>query len=129
MWLAGLRGPVAFALAFSTPSQSKELLVSATLIVCFITTVVLGGATGLILEYFTNPGDEDMETELLANFDQPIYDGSSGKLVGLVPQPNWLQHLDLCYLRPCFGTKEIVDHLHHERYYEIHFKSPTQELE
>merc|ERR1712113_169177 len=61
MWIAGLRGPVAFALALIAPLMSS-LFVGTTLIVIFLTTVVLGGLTGVVLNEFATLGimDEDL---------------------------------------------------------------------
>merc|ERR1719195_355959 len=67
MWFAGLRGPVAFALSLMVPentSREREKIVCATLIVVFITTVLLGGATSSILSVLglaktAKMGDED----------------------------------------------------------------------
>eukprot|EP00494_Astrolonche_serrata_P005408 UN05424 len=49
MWFAGLRGPVAFALSRLAPNHT-DLIISTTLIVVLITTVILGGLTGVVLE-------------------------------------------------------------------------------
>eukprot|EP00494_Astrolonche_serrata_P031381 UN31650 len=44
MWLSGLRGPVAFALAFSVPYHNS-LILTSTLMIIFATTIGIGGVT------------------------------------------------------------------------------------
>lgn len=134
MWLAGLRGPVAFALAFVAPNET-ELIVSATLIIAFITTVVLGGSTGLVLEYFAASEEDNMETVLLANFDQPVYDAtgevmydSRGRMLLKDSYFSWFQAIDEFCVRKIFGNPEgVVDYQHHDRTYTIQFKSAETE--
>merc|ERR1719173_109216 len=68
MWVAGLRGPVAFALALIAPNLSA-LMVGTTLIVVFLTTVVLGGLTGVILSEFVWEEKEQNERTALMEED------------------------------------------------------------
>lgn len=49
LWFAGLRGAIAYALAENMPGQNREVYISGTLIICFITTVFCGGCTERLL--------------------------------------------------------------------------------
>jgi hypothetical protein len=51
MWLSGLRGAVAFALAFDSPNH-RDPFITTTLVVVFITTIVFGGLTYPVLKKF-----------------------------------------------------------------------------
>jgi len=63
MWFAGLRGPVAFALALISPSQAEKMT-SATLVIVFLTTVILGGLSAGVLEALgIRASDNDSESE------------------------------------------------------------------
>merc|ERR1719499_2142781 len=81
MWIAGLRGPVAFALALIAPLMS-------TLIVVFLTTVVLGGLTGVILGEFAHLGMMDEQL----NAKTPLTHGQSKSKVSKNEQQ------DSCFL-------------------------------
>merc|ERR1719433_2213756 len=69
MWIAGLRGPVSFALALIAPLMSS-LFVGTTLIVVFLTTVVLGGLTGVVLGEFAHLGLMDVKTPLTTSTEK-----------------------------------------------------------
>ena len=64
-----IRGAIAFGLAISIPSEknnenNKQMLVSSTLILVFITTVVFGALMSPIVNYFTKK-----EIQISKNFD------------------------------------------------------------
>ena len=42
MWISGLRGAVALALAFSFPTQNKPLIISTTLILILSSVLIFG---------------------------------------------------------------------------------------
>ena len=52
LWLAGLRGAIAFALSENMPGPHKEVYATATLSICIFTTVVCGGFTEQLLTAF-----------------------------------------------------------------------------
>ena len=70
IWFAGLRGAIPFALAFNMPQNgpmwNREIIVTTTLIVCLLTTIVLGGMTEPLLKRMNlsvteNEGESDDE--------------------------------------------------------------------
>ena len=60
----------------SLRSEKKMLTNSIFVVVGILYFEVLGGSTGLVLEYFAASEEDNMETVLLANFDQPVYDAT-----------------------------------------------------
>ncbi|KAI9190605.1 Sodium/hydrogen exchanger family-domain-containing protein [Polychytrium aggregatum] len=50
MWWAGLRGAIAFALAFEVTGKAGDIIRSTTLVVCVISVLILGGTTNYALE-------------------------------------------------------------------------------
>lgn len=52
LWFAGLRGAIAFALAVNMPGPNREGYATATLFICLFTTIVCGGLTNPVLNYF-----------------------------------------------------------------------------
>eukprot|EP00842_Homolaphlyctis_polyrhiza_P005648 jgi/Hompol1/6084/HPOL_000615-RA len=51
LWWAGLRGAIAFALAYDVEGPSGPAIRTTTLVVCVVSIVVLGGTTHLALEH------------------------------------------------------------------------------
>ncbi|KAJ8327792.1 monovalent cation:H+ antiporter, CPA1 (nhx1) [Batrachochytrium dendrobatidis] len=50
IWWAGLRGAIAFALAFNVEGKAGPVVRTTTLVVCVVSIVLLGGTTHLALE-------------------------------------------------------------------------------
>ncbi len=63
MWLAGLRGAVAFALALDVPENVQSTFMATTLFICIATVILFGTSTYPTLKYFrlTNIGTVQQE--------------------------------------------------------------------
>lgn len=107
MWFAGLRGPVAFALSLMAPNET-EVMVCATLIVVFTTTVVLGGATSTVLNCLGISARQEFN-----EFDEARLTQTESR--NYLASSHWFNKLDQGYLRQIFGSNEKVDWEHHER--------------
>jgi len=59
MWLSGLRGAVAFALAIDSPASTRDVFVTTTLVIVFITTFCFGGLTYPVLTWLKLTKAED----------------------------------------------------------------------
>ncbi|KAI8805081.1 Sodium/hydrogen exchanger family-domain-containing protein [Cladochytrium replicatum] len=69
LWWAGLRGAIAFALAFEVGGESGNAIRSTTLVVCVVTIILLGGTTHhalMTLNIRTGVGE--------SNYDAPTPD-------------------------------------------------------
>ena len=52
IFISGLRGAIAFALAVrNTSSKSRQLMFTTTLVIVFVTVLVNGGTTSLMLRW------------------------------------------------------------------------------
>lgn len=112
MWFSGLRGPVAFALAMSVPYtkenpleyEVKEIMITTSLIVIFMTTFVIGGLTLPILRCAGVIVDQSD-----AGSPELVYDMTN----------HWFHRLDKRFLRSWFGSHNERNVWDRERYENI----------
>ena len=100
LFLSGLRGAIAFALAISnTLSESRQMILSTTLLIVVITVIICGGSTMSLLTWLGIPlsNDDDEENNpneyLVSNPSSPQHnyntvrdDSSSTTTVGDIAQ-------------------------------------------
>ena len=112
MWLSGLRGAIAFALAVNMPGQNKALI-TTTLFIVVVTTILFGGATAPLLHALglVSPGGLSHSR---SHLDMPLLSGRSfndllvhrrgSPQLGARPTVHssfkWVDHH---YLKPLFG--------------------------
>jgi sodium/hydrogen exchanger 8 len=68
IWFAGLRGAIAFALAFTMPEEegwNREAIVTTTLVVVFFTTIVIGGLTEPVIRKVRVQATDEEEDDIL----------------------------------------------------------------
>lgn len=99
LWYSGLRGPVAYALAVATPADndypiSNNIIITTTLVIVFITTLVLGGLAYPFLHWL-NPSVMNSTNKTKTD----TYDISN----------HWFSRLDRRWLRPWFGAETRYD--------------------
>jgi len=89
MWFSGLRGPVSFALAFRISSKAveededvREAIITASLLVIWVTTFILGGSSNCMLDCLGLLGIKEEK-----NF---------------IESQHWFRKLDKKYMKP-FG--------------------------
>jgi len=91
MWFSGLRGPVSFALAFKISSKAVPLeddrnaIITASLLVIWVTTFVLGGASNSMLSCLNLLGIKEQKNFVESN--------------------HWFRRLDKKYMKP-FGCDD-----------------------
>jgi len=112
LWFAGLRGAIAFALAENMPGPNRETYASATLTICFVTTVICGGFTERILTKFgmkqvdldpNNCDDAEIDSLVESNTTRKEIHRVYRGLKGL-----WKQFDDV-YLKEYFGGSRPSD--------------------
>ncbi|XP_065841176.1 sodium/hydrogen exchanger 9-like [Oscarella lobularis] len=107
---AGLRGAIAFSLAMrNTESEPRQLILTTTLMIVFVTVFVNGGLTTLALQFFKiEVGVEDDEEEQTfqavktteSNEDQP----TSADVYEKHSLPRFWKKFDSRYIRPIFTS-------------------------
>lgn len=99
MWFSGLRGPVSFALAFRISKKAvendddREAIITASLLVIWVTTFVLGGSSGFMLECLGLKGEKEKKNFLDSN--------------------HWFKKLDKKYMKP-FGCDSRDFEIRHD---------------
>lgn len=76
MFLSGLRGAIAFALSIrNTMAESRQMILSTTILIVIITVIVNGGSTLSILTWLGIPmgSEEERENEPLAGGGSPLH--------------------------------------------------------
>lgn len=99
MWFSGLRGPVSFALAFriSTAAvnseEDREAIITASLLVIWVTTFILGGSSNCMLECLGLLGEKEEKNFVESN--------------------HWFRKVDRDYMKP-FGCNDRDFKLRHD---------------
>lgn len=96
MW-SGLRGAMAFALAVrETLSSTQQTIFTTTLLICYLTVLVLGGGTNYVLQALHIPINVDPDADLK----------------GSGAEPTWVfkqwHKLDRKFLRKCLVRKDAA---------------------
>ncbi|KAK9809257.1 hypothetical protein WJX72_012251 [[Myrmecia] bisecta] len=124
MWAVGLRGAVAYGLAVNLPqidAESNEgipAIESATLVVVIVSTLLFGGLTGPLLQFFGLRGVDDQYVHTLGYQDQhPAVSATHAReavLEIIASNPNKLHSrwkaVDKRWLKPLFGGRPKRDH-------------------
>jgi len=109
LWFAGLRGAIAYALSENMPGPNRDTYVTATLSICFFTTVVCGGCTDSILSRYgmKNEGKADVEISeevlFISNDSSRIENDSNYKNL-----KGFWKYLDKHYLKAYFGSEDTM---------------------
>jgi len=84
MFLSGLRGAIAFALAIrNTLSESRQMILTTTLIIVMVTVIFCGGSTLSLLTWLGIPlGVEEDESHPISSPGRGGYDSVAGPSVG-----------------------------------------------
>jgi len=103
MWWAGLRGPVAFALALMV-EKNRGFIESTTLVIVLFTTILMGGSTTALV------GKLGLQQGTVrASLDESHTFNDSFTLLtgdGYWDSNHWFITLDRKYLTPWFGAKK-----------------------
>jgi len=103
MWWAGLRGPVAFALALMV-EKNRGFIESTTLVIVLFTTILMGGSTTALVGKLGL-----QEGTVRASLDESHTFNDSVTLLtgdGYWDSNHWFITLDRKYLTPWFGAKK-----------------------
>jgi NhaP-type Na+/H+ or K+/H+ antiporter len=79
-----IRGAIAFGLAISIETKNqkiKEVLVSSTLVLVFVTTIIFGGLMPFVLKFLKSflPKDDENKKPLISHDDVHGYDANEEK--------------------------------------------------
>lgn len=74
MWFSGLRGAIAFALALHLPfdEETKQVIVSTTLVIVLFTIIVMGGATMPVTKFVQKWSDRQTGRARLASCEEDM---------------------------------------------------------
>lgn len=117
MWLSGLRGAIAFALAMNMP-ETNRALITTTLFIVVVTTLVFGGATAPLLHALGLVTSHDGHSH--SALDMPLLSGQSFHDLLAVSQlgpsagsrrsiHSSFKWLDTHYLKPLFGGQRYPE--------------------
>ena len=113
VWWSGLRGAIAFALALNTPTDSKDIIVSTTLVIVLCTIFVFGGGTLPLLRMLKVHEVSELNMSKTAEVGDvvDVHNPKGTTAYGNMPRKYWpnlssFERLDDVYLRPFFCIDE-----------------------
>eukprot|EP00730_Choanoeca_flexa_P001767 TRINITY_DN10773_c0_g1_i4.p1 TRINITY_DN10773_c0_g1~~TRINITY_DN10773_c0_g1_i4.p1 ORF type:complete len:632 (+),score=128.32 TRINITY_DN10773_c0_g1_i4:96-1991(+) len=119
MWFSGLRGAIAFALAIHLPTtlfshQTRNVLITTTLVVVLVTIVVFGCSTVPLLHCLRRRSDRRRGVRTLGLSRDATEPGASRTSTGMVePRAStphdWLSYADVKLFQPFF-RRQVTRH-------------------
>jgi NhaP-type Na+/H+ or K+/H+ antiporter len=108
MWMAGLRGAIAYATSLQFPTQHQEEMVSATSWVVIFTIVVLGSLTEPLLRVLGVPMGDHSSGSAEARRAATLKLNKQSQRESMIKR--FLASCDRKCLRPCLYAPEIIQH-------------------
>lgn len=126
LWFSGLRGAIAFALSENMPGPNRNTYRTATLSICFVTTVICGGFTDRVLtnlgmKEFNSNTCEDRDVLNVANIDLSSTTPAEFGHVYKDLKDIW-KLLDEKYLKACFGGSSCTNNMSTENRSLLHYE-------